>query len=144
MSNHARAGHESAHNLAYWRNQAYLGIGPSASGLEPAPAGSPPGQVGQRRTNAPMARWLDEGRGPVEAVTGHDLLVEGVLTRLRLREGVDLDELSAVSGLDARAELAAPLAEVVAAGLAELVGERWLRPTTAGFTVLDQLAAPFV
>ncbi len=144
VSNHARAGHESAHNLAYWRNQTYLGIGPSASGLEPAPEGSPPDQVGQRRTNAPLARWLEEGRGPVEAVTGHDLLVEGVLTRLRLREGVDLDELSVVSGLDARTELAAPLAEVVAAGLAELVGERWLRPTPAGFTVLDQLATPFV
>ena len=32
ISNHARAGQESRHNLAYWRYRDYLGIGPGAHG----------------------------------------------------------------------------------------------------------------
>ncbi|MDQ4418869.1 radical SAM family heme chaperone HemW [Sphingobium sp. DEHP117] len=46
VSNHARAGEESRHNLAYWRYQDYVGIGPGAHGRRPfrldaSPAHSP-------------------------------------------------------------------------------------------------------
>jgi oxygen-independent coproporphyrinogen-3 oxidase len=100
--------------------------------------------VGHRRTNPPIDRWLAGDRGADEPVTRRDLLVEGALTGLRLREGVDLDALSARTGLDARAQLAGPVREVVDAGLATLVEGRWLRPTARGFGVLDQVAAAFV
>src|SRR5690606_20473695 len=35
VSNHARAGQESRHNLVYWRYQPYVGIGPGAHGRLP-------------------------------------------------------------------------------------------------------------
>ncbi len=38
VSNHARPGHECRHNLAYWDNRCWLGLGPGAHGHEPAPA----------------------------------------------------------------------------------------------------------
>ncbi|MPY93547.1 MAG: radical SAM protein [Acidimicrobiia bacterium] len=144
VSNHARPGQRCAHNLAYWHNRCYLGLGPGASCFEPAPEGALADVVGCRRTSPPLERWLAGERGSDEPVTRHDLLREAVLTRLRLREGVDLADVSARAGLDARAELAGPLDAVVAAGLAELVEGRWLRPTPAGFALLDQVTATFL
>jgi len=40
ISNYARPGRESRHNLIYWRNEPYIGIGPSAAGCLPEPRAS--------------------------------------------------------------------------------------------------------
>lgn len=144
VSNHARPGQECAHNLGYWHNRLHLGLGPGATGLEPARPGDPDDVLARRRVNPAFEDWLAGRPATVTPVTRHDLLLEGVLTRLRLREGLDLVELSRRTGLDAAAELAAGLEEVVGAGLARLVGGRWLQATPSGFEVLDRVAAAFL
>lgn len=160
VSNHARPGRESAHNLAYWRNRHYLGLGPGASAYEPPLHGDPPGVVGRRRTNPPLQRWLavpDRPGGPAggaeasegdgwagEPVLAGQAALEGMLVGLRLTEGVDLVALSEQVGFDVAEHYAAPLAAAETAG--HLVVDRATgraRPTPAGYLVLDRVVAEF-
>jgi oxygen-independent coproporphyrinogen-3 oxidase len=109
VSNHARPGAESRHNLVYWRAGAFAGIGPGAHGrLDLAD-----GRVGTSTERAPE-RWLErvERRGhgllPVEALDAPTQLAELVMMGLRLAEGVPLARLEDLAGrpwrdaLDAR------------------------------------------
>jgi oxygen-independent coproporphyrinogen-3 oxidase len=94
VSNHARPGHESRHNLVYWRYGEYAGIGPGAHGRL---------MIGGRRlaTRAERVpeRWLQavEGSGtgehspePIEPL---DQALECLMMGLRLDEGISLPRL---------------------------------------------------
>jgi putative oxygen-independent coproporphyrinogen III oxidase len=90
ISNHARPGEESRHNLAYWRYRPYLGVGPGAHGRRGAHA--------TRRHKKPenwLAALARNGHGIVEetALTPHDEALEKLLMGLRLRDGVLLAEV---------------------------------------------------
>src|SRR5439155_20727013 len=54
ISNHARPGAECRHNLAYWRYEDYLGIGPGAHGR----VTRDDGKIATQQRRAPEA-WLD-------------------------------------------------------------------------------------
>jgi oxygen-independent coproporphyrinogen-3 oxidase len=91
ISNHARSGEESRHNLTYWRYRDYAGIGPGAHGRRAGTA--------TQRHRKPE-NFLDavarNGHGLVEERplgTGEQAS-EALLMGLRLREGVDLGELA--------------------------------------------------
>ena len=140
-------GRESAHNLAYWRNRHYLGLGPGASAYEPRAVGDPPGVVGWRRTNPPLDRWLELARAErfgAEAVSAEQAALEGMLVGLRLTEGVDLRALTDQVGFDVAEHFAGPLTSAEAAGhlTVDLALGR-ARPTPAGFLVLDRVVAGF-
>lgn len=102
VSNHARADAEGRHNLVYWRQGDYLGIGPGAHGRLTLD--------GIRwTTEAPRmpAAWLKavrEGRGelPRERLSVEDILSERLMMGLRLREGVDLGPGDLPDGIAAR------------------------------------------
>ncbi len=86
ISNFARDGRQCAHNLTYWHNRPYLGLGPGAASY----------LAGQRRVNAPdLPAWLAAMvaglRPPAdsEALTGQAHLAETVMLALRLTAGVD-------------------------------------------------------
>ena len=97
VSNHARPSGECRHNLTYWRYQPYLGIGPGAFGRLPGGAG----RIGTSTRRQPEA-WLQavEGRShgelERERLSRADLVVEAVLTGLRLAEGVPTARLAAL------------------------------------------------
>ncbi len=94
VSNHAKPGQESRHNLIYWRYGLYAGIGPGAHGRLPGPQG----RIATETHLGPTA-WLRavettgtgetlrEGLDPVAQAT------ERVLMGLRIAEGVTLDDL---------------------------------------------------
>ena len=139
ISNHARPGAESRHNLVYWRYGEYAGIGPGAHGRLVTPAG----RLATSTEKHPET-WLGlverEGHGMVETerlsaeAQGDEFLLMG----LRLREGVDPAIYRALSGkpLDARR-----IADLVGDGLiSHGTGER-LAVTAAGFPVLDAVVA---
>lgn len=97
VSNYARPGQESRHNLHYWRGGEHLGLGAGAVG-----------RIGGRRwRNEPIpARYL-EARGDRERLEGwsealgaEDLFREALMLGLRTREGVDLDALRARTGIE--------------------------------------------
>lgn len=97
VSNHARPGGECRHNLTYWRYEPYIGIGPGAFGRLPAGRG----RVGAATLRAPEA-WLQaverRGHGELEreVLTPGDLVIEALITGLRLTEGVPEARLTAL------------------------------------------------
>jgi putative oxygen-independent coproporphyrinogen III oxidase len=97
VSNYAAAGHESRHNLSYWRSEAYIGIGPGAHGRVDIN-----GERIATRTIKSPERWLEltqqNGNAVEEALTltAQERHEEKVLMGLRLvQEGVDAALLDA-------------------------------------------------
>lgn len=99
VSNHARPGAESRHNLIYWRAGDYAGVGPGAHGRL---------TFGATRwaTEAPRAPadWLEAveraGRGELDrvALTPADRAAEYLMMGLRLRDGVSMNRYRALAG----------------------------------------------
>ncbi|MEM9869646.1 MAG: radical SAM family heme chaperone HemW [Pseudomonadota bacterium] len=96
VSNHARDGAESRHNLIYWRYGDYVGIGPGAHGrltLDGA-------RWSTEQTRMPKA-WLDGGaRETRTPLSISDAATEYILMGLRLAEGIDLDRYASLAGTD--------------------------------------------
>ena len=97
ISNFARPGRRCRHNLTYWHNLPYLGIGPAAASYV----------GGIRRTNRPDLRQyvqaLQAGQAPpadCEQLTGRALMAETMMLGLRLIEGVHRDDFAARFGAD--------------------------------------------
>ncbi|WP_226700840.1 radical SAM family heme chaperone HemW [Qipengyuania gaetbuli] len=141
ISNHARPGQESRHNLTYWRYQDYCGIGPGAHGRR--------GGVATTRHKKPenyLAAVEAQGDGIAEARTLglREQASEALLMGLRLNEGVDLDDMSRRFGV-AKEDLVddAKLALYRDLGLAWSKDER-IGVTEAGMPLLDALLGELV
>jgi len=99
ISNHARAGAESRHNLIYWRYGDYVGVGPGAHGRLTL-AGR---RVATETILAPEA-WLDAadrdgtGRAVETDIAAEDQATEYLLMCLRLREGADMARYESLGG----------------------------------------------
>ena len=91
ISNHARPGQESRHNLIYWRYGDYAGVGPGAHGRA---------ELGGRRTATAAIklpeRWRDtvskngHGFSELTTISNAEAAREHLLMNLRLAEGLDL------------------------------------------------------
>ncbi|AKQ42274.1 coproporphyrinogen III oxidase [Aurantiacibacter atlanticus] len=92
ISNHARPGEESRHNLTYWRYQDYAGIGPGAHGRR--------GGLATTRHKKPenfLSAVKRNGSGLQQeiALGMREQASEALLMGLRLAEGIDLSSISA-------------------------------------------------
>lgn len=142
ISNHARPGEESRHNLLYWRAHAWLGIGPGAHGRLDL-AGRRVATEAWRLPKLWLERVERQGSGermrtPLGAVAQlEELLVMG----LRLAEGVELARLERIAGrpLDDVLDRGA-LDRLLADGLLSLAAGR-LAATAAGRQRLNGLLA---
>jgi putative oxygen-independent coproporphyrinogen III oxidase len=132
ISNHAKPGEESRHNLIYWRYGDYLGIGPGAHGRITANGQ----RVATATVRAPEA-WLAQvnanghGLERFDEVTTEEQGTEALLMGLRLSEGIDVAPIEH--------KLHRPLARVnalEAQGLVTLNNGR-LRATARGRLVLN-------
>lgn len=134
VSNHARPGAESRHNLIYWRMGDYAGIGPGAHGRLTF------GDV-RLATEAPRSpgKWLQDvlggrtGELPRARLSGSEQAVEYLMMAMRLNEGASLAWYRLLAGEDLPA---AAVAEVVTLGLVEVLGDR-IRATSDGRMVLN-------
>lgn len=117
ISNHARPGEESRHNLLYWRYGEYAGIGAGAHGRLIVD-GRRIATVAERSPEAWLARVGAGGTGAAEEtlLDPREEADEALLMGLRLSEGLDLTRLAALSGVmpDAR-----EIADLVALGVLE-------------------------
>ncbi|RDI96103.1 coproporphyrinogen III oxidase family protein [Meiothermus sp. QL-1] len=118
VSNFARPGQESRHNLAYWRNAFWGALGPSAVGQYPAPP------YALRLTHPPLPRWLAKEAPAPEPIPPLEHVRESLMLGLRLAEGVDLSELEARTKLALQAPLGPALAELAQGGGLALSGSR--------------------
>lgn len=90
VSNHARPGSESQHNLLYWRYGDYAGVGPGAHGRLTFD-GRRIATVGERLPERWASRVAAEGRGfSIETIENGDAAREHLLMNLRIGEGIDL------------------------------------------------------
>lgn len=135
VSNHAREGAESRHNLVYWRQGDWAGIGPGAHGRL---------TLGGTRwaTEAPRApgAWLEAvrrgtGELPRVAVPRDEQATEYLLMSMRLAEGMDLARHARLAGRPLADRAVADLLEM---GLAEIEEGR-LRATLAGRPLLNAI-----
>nr|WP_272210515.1 radical SAM family heme chaperone HemW [Marinicella sp. W31]MDC2876408.1 radical SAM family heme chaperone HemW [Marinicella sp. W31] len=139
VSNHARPGAESRHNLTYWRYGDYAGIGPGAHGR----LNTTSGKVATAAEKHPET-WLQmveaDGHGVSEQTTlsreqqADELLLMG----LRVREGIDIARWSSLAGkpLDSERE-----DFLISLGLIERIGNSRLRATPEGMLLLNRVVA---
>ncbi len=143
ISNHARPGAESRHNLTYWRYGDYAGIGPGAHGRI-AVAGV---RHATRHHRAPEV-WLERASRAADpfaaeqgstVVSDAEAVIEAAMMGLRTAEGVPLARLDALGDVGATLDRDA-IARLAEAGLLEDNPDR-LRATPAGRQRLNAVLA---
>jgi len=134
ISNYARAGQQSRHNLAYWRYGDYAGIGPGAHGR----------RVGMRtmRHRKPenfLSAVQRNGHGILEeaVLSGTEAADEALVMGLRLREGVDAGAIAERFGLGPVVDWSR-VERLVVSGHLTLDGTR-IALTAAGRLLLDHI-----
>jgi len=139
ISNHAKPGAESRHNLTYWRYGEYVGVGPGAHGRF----------MENGRRVVTVAEKMPETWANLVEARGHGVVDGEVLTRseeadefllmgLRLAEGIDLTRYEALSG---RGFAPGRLSVLQDEGLVAPIGNSRLRATPSGMIVLDAVVA---
>ena len=116
ISNFARAGFECRHNLNYWANGSYVGIGPAAASY----------LNGTRSTNVANIKEYVRAvtAGETAAESGETLIpleraCETAVLNLRRRWGIDLAEFRKLTGFDANELFADPIRTYQEQGLIE-------------------------
>jgi oxygen-independent coproporphyrinogen-3 oxidase len=138
VSNYAKPGAESRHNLVYWRYGDYAGVGPGAHGrIE-----TPEGRFATRTSKSP-GEWIAsvEARGhgleAREEITRGEQGDEMMLMGLRLSEGVSLARYERLTG---RALAPERIGSLIREGLLVQTGDR-IAATPEGRLVLNGLLA---
>ncbi|MCZ4281238.1 radical SAM family heme chaperone HemW [Kiloniella laminariae] len=151
VSNYARPGEESRHNLTYWRYGDYIGIGPGAHGrltLNPGEAssgsGNPTEKLATRQHRAPEI-WLETVEQAAHATRNFDIVSdqerfeEMIMMGLRLKEGISLAEIRLETGQNLEQLL--PASRLAALGEEGLLvkTDSHIRATSAGRIRLNTL-----
>ena len=140
VSNHAKTGAESLHNLIYWRYGDYVGIGPGAHGRITLK-----GQRYATETELAPGKWLHaveagtsaETRG---ALAGLDQAGEYLMMGLRISEGINADRYQALAGQPLNGEKLRYLIDI---GMVDATGQN-VRVTDAGRMVLNAVIKEFL
>ena len=121
ISNFARGGGESLHNLKYWRREPYLGLGLDAHSM----LRDADGRALRFATTDELEPFLGApGWGDPERLTREAELEEAWFLGLRLNAGVELAALREEFGAEAVARFDSVIAELVSDGLMECSDER--------------------
>lgn len=140
ISNFAQPGQRCLHNLAYWNNDPYIGVGPSAVGYS----------GGGRYRNVPdVARYVQmiDQRGSAvietERVTGRRLAAETAMLQLRLVEGLDTAKFQTRTGSDPRVAFAGAIERCRALGLLRVTPTH-IALTNDGRLLADSIITEFM
>ena len=133
ISNFAKQGHRSQHNLAYWRGLDYVGAGPGAHGRLTVD-GQRFATIAALRPDDYSSRVKAKGLGAQnkEALSEEDRFDEYVLMGLRITDGLDLAKLAAPVDFMTRAQ------ELIQTGHLEQTDTR-LRATIKGRPLLNYI-----
>ena len=133
VSNHARPGAESQHNLIYWRYGDYVGIGPGAHGRITVD-----GRKYATETHLSPTGWLkavSNGSGEAErtALSDEDQASEYLMMGIRIKDGLDIDRYQTLSGTSLPQDRVQHLADI---GMIEHQSNR-VKATKDGRAVLN-------
>lgn len=141
VSNHARSGCESRHNLTYWRYRDYAGIGPGAHGRR--------GGLATVRHRKPE-NWLNAVEHNGHGLQSEDRLLpaerarEALVMGMRLGEGVDLGDIAGRCGVGQESLVNARQAQLLERhGLLSCKGDH-LTVTPAGMLLLDRILGELI
>jgi oxygen-independent coproporphyrinogen III oxidase len=141
ISNFARDGHESRHNLKYWTRQPYLGFGVDAHSMlqcsgqtRQAVRFASPDSLEEYVAGAPLERT------PVSSTAG---LEETFFLGLRLTQGVDLDKVAADFSEPLVQIFSGTILDCVALGLLERDGDV-IRLTPRGRLLSNEVFERFI
>lgn len=135
VSNFARAGFQSRHNLNYWKNSEYLAFGVSAHRyLRPVRSAN------WRSLKRYMRDWL--GSELNEVIDPKTELKEAIMLALRTRRGIDLAEFKEVYGVEVEKKYASIIGRLIGQGHISLADGRLFLPLEA-FPVSNRVIAEF-
>jgi len=139
ISNFARPGYESRHNLKYWTRQPYLGFGVDAHSMMPGLNGD------ALRLSTPdsLEAYIAGGSLKSVGISSEEALEETFFLGLRLNCGVDLRQVRATFGEDAIAQSTESIAGFVEAGLMERE-EDVIRLTPRGRLLSNEVFERFI
>lgn len=140
ISNFALPGYRCRHNVNYWRNGSYLGLGAGAHSYldgERSANVDDPGRYIAMAANAGSAVRFHEKLAPRAA------LGEALMLGLRLLEGIDMEEYTGRYGVDFQQEFGGTVAELVCQGFMEMEGGR-LKLTRRGVLLSDEVFQKFL
>lgn len=162
ISNWAFPGRQSRHNLAYWRNRQWLGVGPGAhsalAGIRFWTVRSPRDYAARARRwggemGAASVPWPEVSEAAIAAVptvAGYEVIdpataaAETMFLGLRLQDGIDLAEASAQTGADLPTRYGRELAELTAEGLLHWESATRVRLDESAWLVANQVFARFL
>jgi oxygen-independent coproporphyrinogen-3 oxidase len=137
ISNFAKPGYRSIHNLGYWMGHDYLGFGAGASST----------RLGQRWVNVKDPRVyiekLTNGKSVVaerENIDKHTAAIEAIMLGLRLNSGINLQDMREKYGIDLRANLGHNLNKLSEANLIEISDDNF-RLTNKGILTSNLVIA---
>jgi oxygen-independent coproporphyrinogen-3 oxidase len=136
ISNHARPGAESRHNLAYWRYHEYAGVGPGAHGRRLGMR-----TVRHRKPENFLSAVARNGHGLIEEerLTGDEAANEALVMGLRLAEGIEPAALAERLGVE-RLVNEDKVDRMIGLGFLDR-DETILRTTASGRLLLDSILA---
>jgi oxygen-independent coproporphyrinogen-3 oxidase len=141
ISNFAREGFESRHNLKYWSRQPYFGVGVDAHSM----LASATTDISAVRFAAAdsLERYMGGAASPRTVVSRRAALEESFFLGLRLTRGVSLRDLAQEFGGDAVEGAGAAIAEIVESGLMERRGD-FVRLTSRGRLLSNEVFERFI
>lgn len=142
ISNFARPGFESRHNLKYWTRQPYLGFGVDAHSMLPALDNAGKAESVRLATTDDYDRFFVAADFKASSVSPEQALEESFFLGLRLKRGVDLGRLRDEFGQAAN-KFGAIIDELVADGLLIRTGEN-LRLTNRGRLLSNEVFGRFI
>jgi oxygen-independent coproporphyrinogen-3 oxidase len=139
ISNFARPGFECRHNLNYWANKPYIGVGPAAGSY----------WNGRRTLNvADITKYIeaiekgDNASAESETPDKLQIACETAVLNLRRRQGIDLKEYKSRTGFDAIELFAEPIVRYKELGLIEVLDGR-LFLTRDALPIADSILCDF-
>jgi oxygen-independent coproporphyrinogen III oxidase len=149
ISNFARPGFESRHNLKYWTRQPYLGFGVDAHSMlhkmQRNPLRSTCGDADAVRfsTEDGLEKYVAGATLHKSLVSAKEAIEESFFLGLRLNRGVSLHEIAAAFGADAVRRAGAMIEEMVADGLMQKEGDR-IRLSPRGRLLSNEVFERFI
>ena len=131
ISNYAKQGFESKHNLVYWKNKEYFGFGSSAHGYL---------NKIRYKNSSNLEKYIEN---PLQKeITNinktQDIYEETVFLGLRLKQGIDLNEIKNKFGIDLKAKKKQIIQNLIANDYASMENEN-LSLTTKGFLISNYI-----
>lgn len=139
ISNFAQPGYECHHNVLYWKNGDYLGLGAGAhshfGNLRYSNIKGPKEYVGK-------VKLKGSARAESEELTPEKVLAETIFLGLRMMEGINLKDLSEKLNVAVDQLYASTIEDLKSQGLLE--GQEQLRLTSRGVLLSNEVFSRFV